>query len=79
MFPQAMSGETLGWVVSAFRCRIISGVAGQYEDPIKAINRVVYPFRIVKLNLNIFNKHKNVRVHVGVPRIDCGYRRIFDK
>ena len=61
MFQQAMSGETLGWVVSAFCCRIISSVAGQCEDPIKAINRVVYPFRTVKINLNIFNKHKSVR------------------
>ena len=72
MFP-------LGWVVSAFCCRIITSIAGQYEDPIKAINRVVYPFRIVKINLNIFNKHKSVRVHVGVLWIDCGYRGIFDK
>ena len=57
MFPQAMSGETLGWVVSAFCCRII--VAGQYQDPIKANYRVAYPFRIVKINqktlINIVN------------------------
>ena len=79
MFPQAMSGETLGWVVSAFCCRIISSVAGQYEDPIKANYRVAYPFRIVKINHNIFNKHKSARVHVGVLWIDCDYRRIFDK
>ena len=53
---------------------------GQYEeDPIKAINRVVYPFRIVKTDLNIFNKHKSVSVHVGVLWIDRDYRRIFDK
>ena len=26
MFLQAMSGETLGWVVSAFCCRIINSV-----------------------------------------------------
>ena len=70
MLPQAMSGETLGWVVAAFCCRIISSVEGQYEeDPIKAINRVVYSFRIVKIDLNIFSKHKSVR----------DYRRIFDK
>ena len=74
MFPQAMSGETLGWVVPAFCCRILSSVAWQYEDPIKAINRVVYTFRIVKINLNIFNKHIK-----ECPWIDCDYRRIFDK
>ena len=60
-------------------CRIISSVAGQYQDPIKAINSVVYPFPIAKINLNIFNKHKSVCVNVGVLWIDCDYRRIFDK
>ena len=58
---------------------VASSVAGQYEDPIKAINRVVYPFRKVKINLNFFNKHKSVRVHVDALRIDCDYQRTFGK
>ena len=74
MFPQAMSGEKLGWIVSASVAEIkrASRVAGQYEDPIKAITctRVVYPFRIVKMNLNIFNKHNEC---------PCPCRRTLDR
>ena len=57
----------------------MSSVEGQYEDPVKAIIRFLYPFRIFKINRNIFNKHKRVRVLVSVLRIDCDYGGILNE
>ena len=65
-----MLGETLGWVVYAFCCRIILRSRSS-KDPLRRLTaRVVYPFRIVKINLNIFNKHKSVRVHACRRTLD---------